>query len=58
VEITRKLVESDGVLFLSGGLGTPTNSAIWHYTNGKKGFMSSSHGVACRSNGFFEYSKL
>ncbi len=36
VEMTRKLVESDGVLFLSGGLGTPTNSAIWHYTNEKK----------------------
>ncbi len=36
VEMTRKLVESDGVLFLSGGLGTPTNSAIWHYTNENK----------------------
>jgi branched-chain amino acid transport system substrate-binding protein len=36
VEMTRKLVESDNVLFLSGGLGTPTNSAIWHYTNEKK----------------------
>ena len=36
VEMTRKLVESDNVLFLSGGIGTPTNSAIWHYTNEKK----------------------
>ena len=36
VEMTRKLVESDNVFFLSGGLGTPTNSAIWHYTNENK----------------------
>lgn len=36
VEMTRKLVESDSVLFLSGGVGTPTNSAIWHYTNEQK----------------------
>jgi branched-chain amino acid transport system substrate-binding protein len=36
VEMTRKLVESDNVLFLSGGNGTPTNSAIWHYTNQKR----------------------
>jgi branched-chain amino acid transport system substrate-binding protein len=36
VEMTRKLVESDTVLFLSGGIGTPTNSAIWQYTNEKK----------------------
>ena len=36
VEMTRKLVESDQVLFLSGGVGTPTNSAIWHYTNEHK----------------------
>jgi branched-chain amino acid transport system substrate-binding protein len=36
VEMTRRLVESDDVLFLSGGLGTPTNSAIWHYTNQKR----------------------
>jgi branched-chain amino acid transport system substrate-binding protein len=36
VEMTRKLVESDNVLFLSGGLGTPTNTAIWHYTNENK----------------------
>ena len=36
VEMTRKLVESDEVLFLSGSVGTPTNSAIWHYMNEKK----------------------
>jgi len=36
VEMTRKLVESDQVLLLSGGVGTPTNSAIWHYMNEKK----------------------
>ncbi len=36
VEMTRKLVESDQVLFLSGSVGTPTNSAIWHYMNEKK----------------------
>jgi branched-chain amino acid transport system substrate-binding protein len=36
VEMTRKLVESDNVLFLSGNVGTPTNSAIWHYTNENK----------------------
>src|SRR6201984_262758 len=36
VEMTRKLVESDQVLFTSGQLGTPTNSAIWHYMNEKK----------------------
>jgi branched-chain amino acid transport system substrate-binding protein len=36
VEMTRKLVESDNVLFLSGGQGTPTNTAIWHYTNENK----------------------
>src|SRR6516225_3902848 len=36
VEMTRKLVESDQVLFISGGVGTPTNSAIWHYMNQKK----------------------
>ena len=35
VEMTRNLVESDNVLFLSGGIGTPTNSAIWHCTNEK-----------------------
>ncbi|HTQ33302.1 MAG TPA: ABC transporter substrate-binding protein [Stellaceae bacterium] len=36
VEMTRKLVESDQVLFCSGAVGTPTNSAIWHYMNEKK----------------------
>jgi branched-chain amino acid transport system substrate-binding protein len=36
VEMTRKLVESDQVLFAAGQVGTPTNSAIWHYMNEKK----------------------
>ena len=36
VEMTRKLVESDEVLFISGSIGTPTNSAIWHYMNQQK----------------------
>ena len=36
VEQTRKLVESDEVLFTAGQLGTPTNSAIWTYMNQKK----------------------
>jgi branched-chain amino acid transport system substrate-binding protein len=36
VEMTRKLVESDGVLLLSGSVGTPTNTAVWHYLNEKK----------------------
>ena len=36
VEMTRKLVEQDQILFISGGIGTPTNSAIWHYMNEKK----------------------
>jgi len=36
VEMTRKLVESDEVLFIAGPVGTPTNSAIWHYMNEKK----------------------
>jgi branched-chain amino acid transport system substrate-binding protein len=36
VEQTRKLVESDQVLFTAGQLGTPTNSAIWQYMNQKK----------------------
>jgi branched-chain amino acid transport system substrate-binding protein len=35
-EMTRKLVESDQVLFIAGAVGTPTNSAIWHYMNEKK----------------------
>jgi branched-chain amino acid transport system substrate-binding protein len=36
VEMTRKLVEDDGVLLIVGATGTPTNSAIWHYMNEKK----------------------
>ncbi|HJU17066.1 MAG TPA: ABC transporter substrate-binding protein [Stellaceae bacterium] len=35
-EMTRKLIEDDNVLFLEGGVGTPTNTAIWHYMNEKK----------------------
>lgn len=36
VEMTRKLVEEDRVLFLSGSVGTPTNSAVWRYLNERK----------------------
>jgi len=36
VEMTRKLVESDQVLFIAGAVGTPTNTAIWRYMNEKK----------------------
>ena len=36
VEQTRKLVESDEVLFTAGQLGTPTVSAAWQYMNLKK----------------------
>jgi ABC-type branched-subunit amino acid transport system substrate-binding protein len=36
VEMTRKLVEGDQVLFLSGSVGTPTNTAVWHYLNQQK----------------------
>jgi len=36
VEQTRRLVEQDGILLDAGPLGTPTNSAIWHYMNEKK----------------------
>ncbi|HEX3953948.1 MAG TPA: ABC transporter substrate-binding protein [Stellaceae bacterium] len=36
VEQARKLVEQDHVLFIESPLGTPTNSAIWHYMNEKK----------------------
>jgi branched-chain amino acid transport system substrate-binding protein len=36
VEQIRKLVEQDHVLCTAGTLGTPTNSAIWHYMNQKK----------------------
>ena len=36
VEMTRKLVESDGVFFLAGSVGTPTNTAVWRYMNENK----------------------
>jgi branched-chain amino acid transport system substrate-binding protein len=36
VEMVRKLVEQDEVLLVASPLGTPTNSAIWHYMNQKK----------------------
>src|SRR4051794_24949586 len=36
VEQTRKLVEEDHVLAMSGSLGTPTNAAVQKYLNGKK----------------------
>ncbi len=36
VEMTRKLVEEDHVLFVAGSLGTPTNTAIWRYMNEHK----------------------
>ncbi|WP_315783740.1 ABC transporter substrate-binding protein [Bradyrhizobium sp. SZCCHNPS1003] len=36
VEQVRKLVESDEVLFIFNPLGTPSNSAIQKYLNGKK----------------------
>jgi ABC-type branched-subunit amino acid transport system substrate-binding protein len=36
VEQTRKLVESDEVLFMFSPLGTPSNSAIQKYLNAKK----------------------
>jgi branched-chain amino acid transport system substrate-binding protein len=36
VEQVRRLVEQDGVLLIASPLGTPTNSAIWHYMNQKK----------------------
>jgi branched-chain amino acid transport system substrate-binding protein len=36
VEMARKLVEEDQVLLIASPLGTPTNSAIWHYMNQKK----------------------
>ena len=36
VEMTRKLVEQDNVLFVNGAVGTPTNTAVWHYMNEKK----------------------
>ncbi|MGV2981408.1 ABC transporter substrate-binding protein [Camelimonas sp. ID_303_24] len=36
VEQTRKLVESEHVLFIYGNVGTPSNTAIHKYLNGKK----------------------
>jgi|SRR5579864_7333322 len=36
VEMTRKLVENDQVLFITGSVGTPTNTAIWQYMNEQK----------------------
>lgn len=36
VEHTRRLVESDEVAFIFGTLGTPSNSAIVRYLNGRK----------------------
>jgi branched-chain amino acid transport system substrate-binding protein len=36
VEMVRRLVEQDEVLFLFNTLGTPTNTAIHKYMNGKK----------------------
>ncbi|MFI5012772.1 MAG: ABC transporter substrate-binding protein [Hyphomicrobiales bacterium] len=36
VEQARKLVESDGVLFIFQSLGTPSNTAIQKYMNAKK----------------------
>jgi branched-chain amino acid transport system substrate-binding protein len=36
VELTRKLVEEDGVLLMLNSLGTPTNSAVRHYLNQKR----------------------
>jgi branched-chain amino acid transport system substrate-binding protein len=36
VEMTRKLVEEDRVLCIASPLGTPTNSATWHYMNEHK----------------------
>ena len=36
VEMVRKLVEQDQVLFIFQTLGTPSNTAIHKYMNGKK----------------------
>jgi branched-chain amino acid transport system substrate-binding protein len=36
VEQTRRLVEEEGVLLLFSSLGTPTNSAVLKYLNGKR----------------------
>ena len=36
VEMTRRLVEQDGVFLMASPLGTPTQSAVWHYMNQNK----------------------
>jgi branched-chain amino acid transport system substrate-binding protein len=36
VEVTRRLVESDEVLFVYGSVGTPTNASVQKYLNLKK----------------------
>jgi ABC-type branched-subunit amino acid transport system substrate-binding protein len=36
VEMTRKLVEEDRVFIIAGSIGTPTNTAVWHYLNENK----------------------
>ena len=36
VEQTRRLVEAENVLLIFSSLGTPTNSAVYKYLNGKK----------------------
>jgi branched-chain amino acid transport system substrate-binding protein len=36
VEMTRRLVEQDGVLAMFANVGTPTNAAIYKYLNAKK----------------------
>src|SRR6266540_5487714 len=36
VEMVRKLVEDDQVLFVFNPLGTPSNTAIWKYMNDHK----------------------
>jgi branched-chain amino acid transport system substrate-binding protein len=36
VEMTRRLIEGDGVLFIYGSVGTPTNAAVQKILNGKK----------------------
>ncbi|MES2537600.1 MAG: ABC transporter substrate-binding protein [Pseudomonadota bacterium] len=36
VEMVRRLVEQDNVLFLFGNIGTPSNSAIQKYVHGRK----------------------
>ncbi len=35
VDQVRRLVEQDGVAFIFATIGTPTNTAIFHYTNSK-----------------------